>query len=232
MASIMCLNGAVHTHHSVYESKVCYGIIAPPRPASPVVPQVTGRQLDYIKDLGGDLTIARRMSRADASSYIDKLRKRPKEANVTTPTAILDPRAEMVKGLIPAVPKGYYAVGNGPDEGALYFVFVNRPTSGKYKGAVKLSTQHGDRWVLRGVLWPSGSFSILDKRIIDALMLIVPDHIGAAIRYGQQVGHCARCNAQLTDARSRLLTIGPECEKLWPAYVEEVEQRLALAASN
>jgi hypothetical protein len=155
-----------------------------------------------------------------------------REATVVTSTTSrpVDPRIALLAGMMPSLPKGYYAVGENGDDGHLDFVRISFPRSGKYKDSIKIQTQHGDRLETRGAFWRgSGTLSIYDNRVIDSLMLLVVDHFGAAIRYGRKIGRCCRCNAHLTDERSRRLTIGPECEKLWPAFVEEVEARLAAA---
>ena len=240
----VCKNGTPHTHETRQESRDCWAGRGAGHTRSVTVNPtgpITERQLWYLVNrLSMPEICVKHLTKQGAHELIDELKgKTPTyshtpEPGVTAPPTpaprpVTDPRIEMLAGLMTLIPKGYYAVGENGDEGHLDFIRITRPVNGKYKGSVKIQSQHGDRLEVRGALWPSGKLSIYDRRYIDPLMLLDADHLSAAIRYGQKLGHCCRCNAELTDERSRRLTIGPECEKLWPAFVEEVESRLASA---
>jgi hypothetical protein len=234
MASITCKNGVEHKHTSVFESKVCWGIIklpptyvpSPPVTRAPIVKMVTESQLSYIERLGGDLTHARKLTCADASKYIDQLKARPKEEQPMT--EVSDPRVDLIRGMMPSLPTGYYAVGTAGDDGYLDFIRISEPKTGKFKGSLKIQSQHGDKLVVRGAYWKaSQKLGIYDQRYIEPMLLLLSDHFSAAIRYGKKLGHCIRCNAELTDEESRRVFIGPECRKIAPGLLEEVEARLA-----
>lgn len=239
MASITCRNrGVTHSHSSVIESKICYGIISAPthpRTYSPglvAVDMVTGPQMKYIKDLGGDLTYAAKLTKAQASKYIDDLKSgrapkvtshdedRPGEEVKSTT------KSEMIKGLIGMVPDAYYAVRQ--QEGApITFLRVARPKGGNFRGAIKVSSQHGPALEPRWALWPSNKVSVYrwpGHDIEEALLLLIADWKGATRLYAEKAKRCGRCNTKLTDPRSRFYLIGPECEQKpgWGFWIEEV----------
>lgn len=213
--SFICKNGSTHSHQTVIESKICWGILRPPAPPTPVVDLITKRQRDYIEVLGGDLTYAAKLNKAEASDYISKLRMIPKPMPVPEEKKrVTDPRLDMLKGLIDMIPTGYYAVT--PQSGAhIDFLRLSRPkvtARTQFRGSLKIQTQHGPSLDLAAVLWQSGNWSIYKNTVIDMLMLLVTDHHTAAMRYAKEIGTCMRCNAELTDDRSRHYGIGPECE--------------------
>jgi len=151
----------------------------------------------------------------------------------------VDPRHAMIAGLLTMVPDGYYAV-HEYEGGPIDFMRVSRPKKNKYAGAIKVQTVMGS-WMnvrLKGepdaALWPSGSLSVYDRsgRVEDRLLLLVADAQGAARRYAKKLGHCCRCNASLTDEKSRHYGIGPECVKHWPHIVEQVDMEDAIAAAE
>ena len=244
--SIRCKNGAEHLHHSVTESKICWGVIPPPAlprtsaftagPSSlpPVEPpkMVTLAQLEYIEKLGGPgaRQAATHLTRKSASALIDELKKQPKEAPVEPVKP--DPKKAMVAGLLNMVPDGNYAVQEY-DGGHVDFLRISRPKTGKYRGAIKVQTQHGSygdgKYNDRAALWlNSGILSVYYQPITDMLLLLVADHLGAAMRYAVKSSRCCRCNAKLTDDRSRKYGIGPECEKLRPDVIEAVDMAEAM----
>lgn len=130
--------------------------------------------------------------------------------------------------LLDMVPQGYFAVRPDNNE-AWTFVRLSRPTFGRMKGALKFQSLHGDRLENRWVRYPSGTLWYDEfykgGRIEQYLMLVIADFQGGMIRYGEQREKCGRCNAGLTDERSRWYTIGPECEKIVPWYIEAVAER-------
>jgi len=215
--SIMCKNGPVHSHETVTESKICWGIIsrpvAPPPAAPPLPALATQRQLDYIKDLGGDPVHAAKLTREQASKYIDRLKAGAPATR--RPAVSEDPRLAMVRGLIERVPIGYYAVQK--ESGApIKFIRLSRPKVGgrnRFAGALKIQTQHGPRLEEAGALWPGGQWSIWNHELPEMLLLLVSDHRRCNKLYAQEIGRCMRCNAELTDDRSRHYGIGPECEQ-------------------
>lgn len=261
-ASIRCSNGGTpHTHHSVEESKICYGLMSPPAlapvvrqstgasvlsaPSSPAAP-ITERQLWYIEKHWGKpcAMAAKYLTKKQGIELIDQL-KNPQEKPMTHPVVTPDPtpppvqsvtdaRVPMLAGLIGAVPDGLYAVQEY-DGGHVDFLRISRPKTGKYGGSIKVQTQHGSygdgKYKTRAVLWPSGRFSVWHPPVIDMLMLLVTDHISAALLYAKKSNRCCRCNAKLTDDRSRKYGIGPECEKSWPHIIEAVDEREAMEAS-
>lgn len=234
MASILCRNGGHEHHHSsVTESKICYGLVrGSTATTAPVEKPVTQAQLDFIKDLGGDLAAARRLNRKQASHYIDDLKRRKAEAKVTVPTptetvpeeVASTSKSEMVKGLITMVPDGYFAVRE--QEGApITFLRVARPKGGNFKGALKISSQHGPNLEVRWALWPSNRVSVyrwMGHDIEDYLLLLIADWKGATMLYAEKAKKCGRCNTKLTDPRSRFYGIGPDCEQHWPWWLDEI----------
>jgi len=233
--SFTCTNGSVHKHDLVYEARVCYGFVRPP--AQPVRPfevhelPVTDRQLRYIESLGGDTVHAAKLTKKAASDYIKRLLQGGSVSTApSTPAAPakrpVDPRLGLLTGLFDQVRDGYYATqvdGSAP----IRFLRISTPKRGRTaisQAARKIQSQHGPRWEVAGALWPSGQWSIYDSRIIEQLMLVVTDQRGCLKRYSKELGHCCRCNTELTDERSRHYGIGPECEKHWPDVINEVDE--------
>lgn len=257
--AIQCTSGGTpHTHNTVLEVRNCYaGVNSPPiRPPAPSAPVASSlslpglaseKQVRFLIDLGVPWRAARRVDRTNAHHLIDELlaEKRGTPVPPTPPAAPPpvqptrqpepdDPRRDMIKALIGSIPIGYFAVEKGSgtsfgDEGDYNFVRISHPKHGKYRDAIKIQSQHGDRLETRAVLWPSGSLSIFDRRIIDPLMGILADHKTCLMTYGQKLGHCCRCHKALTDDRSRHYGIGPECEKYYPWVIEQVDEQNALA---
>jgi hypothetical protein len=229
---MICKNGITHTHVTADEARRCWHsrynpTPTPPVVASPVIDRITTRQLDYIKILEGDLTYAAKLSKAEASDYIAKLKFRPKENKKP-----VDPRLEMIKGLLEFVPDGYYATAPDGPGGHVDFLRINRPKprrSGKNKfvGATVIQTQHSEVWKERLVLWPSGQWSVYRADVIDMLLLVVADHRTCAKRYAIELQSCCVCNTKLTDDRSRHYLIGPICDKkeAWSYVLEEVDDQ-------
>lgn len=246
---------APHSHDSVTEAKVCYGLLpsyvtAPPTCPAPfkfghrAAPEgpLSEPQYKYIGDLGGDKVYAKTLNYREASIYITRLKggktvTEPTPTLPPTPAIPPDPRLDMIKGMLDLVPDGYYAV-HEYEGGHVEFIKISTPpppTShrrSKYHGTRKISTIHGSglgkRLDVEAALWlDSGRWSIYRKTIVNWLMLVVADHHGAGLRYGELRRCCMACNADLTDGRSRWFRIGPECEKksqyAWviPSVIEE-----------
>ena len=244
--SIICRNGSTHTHKSVFESKVCYGLIVyPSAPASvpaPVTDMVTTKQLDYIAVLHGDTVHAAKLTRRSASDYIKHLIKNKKDAPVTVPVSAYVPpveveiapteevpttsKTDMVKGLIKMVPDGYFAV-RAYDGAPISFLKVARPKNGNFRDGVKISSQHGPSLEVRWVLWPSQRVSVYrwnGHDIEEDMLLLIADWKGCTRLYAEKMKKCGRCNTKLTDPRSRFYGIGPECEKHWAWWLDDVAE--------
>jgi hypothetical protein len=193
---------------------------------TPVV-MASERQVDYVKALGGDPLRAAKMTRAQVSDYITELKSKPKvepAAPQPASTTLTDPRLDLLNGLLDGVRDGYFAVQIDEND-PLTFMRISRPTRGQYDGALKIQTQHSDELKLAAVRWPSGTWSTYrGKWIIDRLMVLVVDPTRASMKYAQELNHCAKCNKDLTDERSRHYGIGPDCEKLWPHHIERVDE--------
>ena len=215
----------VHQHTFVTEAKQCWGLTpgivapAPPVVLTKPVRMATPRQIAYVGDLGGSKTDAAAMTMEDCSAYIDLLKSQPKEKPVSEVANYPNPKLGMVEGLLPSIPEGYYAVQADSGEDII-FLRLSRPKhtarrSNRYAGSTKIQTQHGPRLQIDAVWWPSGNWSFYNYSqsfMVDQLMLLIADHFTAAMRYAHKLNKCCRCNAELTDARSRHYGIGPECE--------------------
>lgn len=234
--TFICNNhGYAHTHELAIEGRICYGLApAPvrPTPAPPVADKASAKQVIYIRDLGGDMEAARAMTRSEASHYIERLKKghksMPQAAQTRTAAQTYDARLDMLKVLIASVPDGYFAVQ--AEEGAhTDFLRISRPKehAKNFGGAIKVQTQHSDVLKTAMAFWPSGQVSVYKNSAIGMLMLLVVDWRGAALRYAKEIGRCCRCNAQLTDDRSRHYGIGPECEQHWPEIIDMVDEQTA-----
>ena len=133
-----------------------------------------------------------------------------------------DSRVVMIQAMFDMVPDGYYAVDKG-DETPFKCIRVATRKVGKLKGIRTIETQHGEYFKIQCAFTHEGEWRTLPHvSFIEWLMLLVTDHQGAAIRYGREIGRCCRCNKDLTDARSRHYSIGPECEKHFPWVIEAV----------
>jgi hypothetical protein len=189
-------------------------------------------QYDYISDLGGNLDYAKTLTYSQASAYIVSLKGRKMSTPATPPPPKpVDPRLALIGGLLASVPDGYFAVQDH-EGGQVTFMRLSTPPNGKFRGSRKLQTAHGSAYGLKLVdtsaLWPSGKWSFYKRdegTVIEWLMMLVADHQTAALRYAQKIGKCCRCNASLTDERSRHYGIGPECEKHWPWVLTRVDER-------
>lgn len=218
-----------HSHTLVHEARLCAGLIQPPARPVRTEPPVTQRQLDYIRDLGGDLTKAAAMSKVEASAYIDLLKKKGPEVTTSAPMPApvksdAQKRLEMIAYLMESIPSGYYAT-QADEYAKVNYLRVSRPTRQRYSGSIKIQTQHGPRLEVAAAFWKSGKVSVYDSRVVEMLMLLVPDFKGCAMRYAKLMERCCRCNAELTDARSQHYGIGPECEKIFPWVIEEIDEQ-------
>lgn len=239
---MLCRNKEVwpntHTHQTVEESRRCWAGQAPasaapiaasapvPPPVQTVAPApfvdpVSQRQLDYIKDLGGDVLHARKLSYMEAHEYINKLKQERYERRRQP-----DPRLKILDGMLDMVSDGYYATPPA-ERDKIDFVRISRPTRGQYRGCVKIQTKHADKWKEALIRWPSGQWSVRQNGIIEAMFLVVADTQTCRIRYSIEVQACHHCNTELTDARSRHYLIGPVCEKKYNLQwaIDQVDEK-------
>ena len=232
----ICKNGPQHHHQTAYQGRVCWGLAAPSRPFypatpsfSPVVEMATPPQVNYLVDLGCDRVEARAMTKAEATSQIDRLKaQRAREKRMEAAARTPDPRLELLKGMIDLLPDGYFAVQK--EEGAtVTFLRISRPKKNQYAGSIKVQTQHGPRFEVAAAYWTATkTFSVYSHSVIEPMMLVVTDYKSAALRYARIIEKCCRCNSPLTDTRSRHYGIGPECEQHWPWVIEEVDAGLVV----
>lgn len=224
---MLCRNKEVwphtHTHQTVEESRRCWAgqvpaptaPVAAPAPVQTSMPvgfvdPVSPRQLNYIRDLGGDVVHAKNMSHNEASEYLDELiaaRKRERAMRTA------DPRLDILKGMIDMIPDGYYATAPEGEGGHVDFLRISRPTKGQYRDCVKIQTQHSDKWKEALLLQPSGRWWVRKPSAIDMMFLVVADTRSCRTRYSIEMQACHHCNTPLTDDRSRHYLIGPICEK-------------------
>lgn len=199
-------------------------------------------QFTYIRDLHGDLNVAIKYSYNSASKYITELLDRKRELDrkkEPEPTVIPEPRQsaaerhkdilQVIDAMIDLVPDGYYAVPVSSSSTALKFCYFSRPKKGKFAGALKFQEHIGSwdtgRYEQRIIRWSSGQWSIYSEPWVEILKGIVTDHKTAAMLYADELKRCCRCNAALTDERSRYYAIGPECEKVMPGVIDEINDQ-------
>lgn len=224
--SFKCKNGPEHRHDTREQARACWGVGVTPTtpaytpPAAPVRPYTatdcaTPSQLRYVGILGGDLILARSFSKAECSTYIDRLKKGQVKVTEAS-TAHREQKGKVPPELLRMVEPGRYAVR--ADSAHPYtFVRISIGKTAKYKDAIKVQTQHSERLSdPKMVVWPSGKVSLYDVTIEDPLLLVIADRQGAARAYARELGRCARCGVELTDEQSRRYGIGPECIKHWP----------------
>ena len=221
-----------HQHEKVIDAKRCIGLAPWPSVPEPA-PEPTlsfkdrpgsasDKQRAYLRKLGATpAQIPSSLTMNEASALITEMLSRPAEPSAFEHKE--DKRVEFIQGILPNVPDGYFAVRN-QDGDPYRFYRISTPKTGKLKGARKIQSQHSDYLKTIAVHWPSGAFSTYRALPIDHLMLIIADSERAAMNYARELGKCCRCNAALTDERSRHYGIGPECEKYWPQIIERVDQ--------
>lgn len=233
MAHILCGN-CHYTHNSVQAVRDCYNPPAPvvtmTRPSGQPswwTKPVSAAQIEKVRTLNGDPTYAAKLQRKAASDYIESLLKG--SAVTVTP----EPPVQNNRNKTDVPLQMLYAALNGGREGRfavqadstipLTFFRITTPKSGKFRGALKVQTQHGPRYELALVEWPSGQISVYNKSIENDLLLVCVDPNGGKIRYGQELGYCGICGTELTDPRSRWYGIGPDCEKRHGTLIDIVD---------
>lgn len=200
-----CGNG--HTHGSVAEVRVCYGV--PPRGAAgvPEAPRVV----------------------MTASPVPSLERARERKMNNVFPFP-----AELLYGMREGrYAVEYMGAMQFVRISEIKPFKSGKPRA--FVGSFKLQTQHSDDLVDRYVVHPNGSYlaytSMVSVKMVAILKGIYLDPWLANLRYGAELGQCCRCGKSLTDERSRYYGIGPECEGHWPNIIERVNADLGVYAA-
>jgi hypothetical protein len=202
-----------------------------PAPTKQVYP-ASARQLRYIEDLcakkGVQLNGHTPPSSAKASEWIAKL-KAMKDAPVTQPRVHNPLKSPLPFHMLAMIQPGRYAILND-DNNELIFVRVAAPRTGKMAGMIQVQTQHSDSWTRRLLVAPDERVIAMRRETVkgmelrDILTAVFSDQTSAAMLYAEKEHLCARCGKKLTDDRSRWYGIGPECEKHWVGYMNQVEE--------
>jgi hypothetical protein len=183
---------------------------------------ITERQFYHLKDnLGQDELVIQWWTKNYASTRIAALHaeEKKRKSQVSGPTGTKIP-IQMLHDL----KDGYYAARQSAEDDWNFFM-VSRPKSNKYRGTIKIQTQHGPNYKLALVVWPNDAVTLYQPRIENDLLLVSVDPNGCGIQYAEIIGRCMRCNLDLTDPRSRWYGIGPDCEKVWPHIIDIVNDR-------
>lgn len=187
--------------------------------AAMTAPMVTERQLSYIASLSGDASYAASLTRKAASEYIDRLKKVSPPVHDAPNRRQTKIPLEMLKGIQP----GYYAMQSPGKPYRFYRVSV--PKTGKYKGMMKVQSQHSEKYnIVLTVNLNTDSLYWYNMTCEEDIMILAVNQKACAVEYGQYIGRCCRCNKELTDERSRYFGIGPECEQHWPSVINMVTE--------
>jgi hypothetical protein len=182
---------------------------SPTAPAS--IPPASPHQIRYLRDLAQqralfgttvtvEQTIARveeqidgGLSRTDASALLHQaFRARPH------PTAAAPVPLRSIAGIDSlTVPEGCYAV---LVDDTLRFYRIYIPSTGEHEGVEVIR-----RFASENLL------ALYPDEIVAALRLIDADPDSAAFRFADEYTRCYVCTRVLTDAVSRLLSVGPHC---------------------
>lgn len=142
-------------------------------------------------------------SRKEASTLIDTLKALPRKVDVV-------PGKGSLAEALANVPKSKYAVPNDELDISLEHTQL---TSDHMFVEVK---QYQGRLYMRRLHGSVGYFTrsrVNSKDAITILEVIAKDPEKYARRFGEIYTCCGSCGADLTDARSRELMLGPECRK-------------------
>lgn len=137
---------------------------------------------------------ASRLSKRDASLWLDKLQTLP---HLPRDRAVRRGGATESIPSAEELPSGHYAIEN--NDGELRFYRVWR--GDRNPNYVKLYVEHG----------PDSSEVPFRSALSIIAKIVEAGTFNAARRYGAEIGRCSRCNARLTNRVSRLLSIGPIC---------------------
>lgn len=230
MASIIC--GHCNTVHvTVSQVADCARREYAPTPAPTTVHPPTASQLRYIEVLcdkkGMSLNGRSPKSKRQASEWITKLNAledKPVTQQAYTPT-----KSPLPFHMLQMIQPGRYAIPND-ENNELIFVRVAAPRTGRMAGMIQVQTQHSDSWTRRLLVAPDERVIAMRRETVkgmelrDVLTAVFSDQTSAAMLYAEKEHLCARCGKKLTDDRSRWYGIGPECEKHWVGYMNQVEE--------
>lgn len=202
----------------------------PPAATRGALRPATESQVWKVGQLGGDVAAAKLMNIRDCSEYIEKLINGKATPPVIVPAKVTPPIKKEKKtleyDLLDLLQKGYYAIQTEANQPWKFF-YVSRPTSGNYKGTIKVQQQHGSGYGQRfslvyiGYTNTKNTICFSDK-LEEEVLILISSQQQAMRNYSEQMKRCCRCNAELTDARSLWYGIGPECEKSNPGLIEDI----------
>lgn len=231
-----------HQHTSITEARACW---FPPEtvPVAVTTGQVSWRatpgimgnahmateaQVKYLKDLGYAGS-AHLLTSREASRLIESYKSRKATVTQATTSISEDPKVKALGMFLPGMADGYYAV-RADDTQPFAFVRVALVKTGRWKGLRKISSQHGPRWDNEFLFRSDSTIFVFGHRsrairVAEAVMMAAASQTDASLNYAIELGRCCRCNAELTDERSRWYGIGPECETHRPDIIEAVDYR-------
>lgn len=181
------------------------------------------------------------------AAAIAQTRTETPPAYVRPALAKLDPAIIRLMGTLD---DGYYAWQPDTDTALVFIKIKERKVARtasrrrgqrftNLKGSRVISSQHGPDYTEEAFIFPSGDSGYLRDgcgyegqphnirgsvvTLEDALLGIIADRYRCARAYALEKGRCCRCHLDLTDKRSRWYGIGPDCEQVWPSYLEEVD---------
>lgn len=223
--------GYEHDHGTVDQVREHYhlfygGVTSTPPPArivapvAPYVEPITDKQVAFLErnDYKGD---PRLLSKNQATKIIGEMIEEQRRTG-RREAPVVDARIKLVEGLMDMVPNGYYATAPEGEDRHVDFVRITRPTKGKYRGAYKVQTLHGEVWRDAAIMWPGSAryWTFPKRNSVEMLLHIFSDYKTCAMRYAIMRQSCLSCGKTLTDDRSRHYLVGPICDKkhgfTWP----------------
>jgi Family of unknown function (DUF6011) len=184
-----------HEHETVAEVRACFGVVGEsPEHAEFFSEPATEKQEAFLKRLEEERGLtphAMPLTKREAGELIQGLLEMPKPEQNGKPDSSWED-----------IPKGHYATDRLTGNNDLDFWRVDKPTEGRWAGFV----------FVKRVIGGKPDAPVKGTTRFKALSTIrEADPEKAAIRYGQEIGRCWRCNRHLTDETSRALGIGPDC---------------------
>lgn len=222
--AIKCGRCAVY-HDTVADVRACYNgeSVTATGPSVPAGERLGDRprQMKYVNDLRVERGLAAypadlEIDKWTVSQEIDELKKQPKtvfdparHSAEGNPEGYGDPQPRAHKysaaALPSSVPEGHYAVPSATGNNDLDFYRVDRPTEGNWAGRV----------FVKVIIGGHPEYAVRGRKVGEVLTRIAEfGHQAAALKYGQEIGRCYRCNRSLTDETSRALGIGPDCRTM------------------
>lgn len=179
---------------------------------SPSVMPITGRQRTELVKLATTKAIygfalTPEETEAKVLDFLDDHTHTAADANVLTaqarnaqphPTSQTGLSLDLIEGIEGVqVHEGHYAVSH---DDTLRFYRIYTPTSGRLQGQAVMRRMASESML---ALYPTEARTVL--------LAIARDPSAAAFRYADEFRACYRCGRPLTDAISRLLSLGPHC---------------------